>query len=264
MKEYAFLLIFLLIAPAGFAQTPATDSAVEISAAGSLEWQRGEKAYIAKGSVTVVKDNMHLSCDKLTASYATDQASTSITVITAEGHVHFTAQGHEAFGDHAVYDLQTEIVTLTGKDLRLVTPEEIVTAKDKIVYIRPENRLNAVGYAKATKNGDAISADTLSAFFDEKGQNALELRKIEAENNVVITTATEKVFGSSGVWDAKTQKATLEGPVQIEQGQSHLTGDKVVVDMKTGLSQLFAGADEQGGNGRVKGVFYPHKKELKK
>lgn len=260
MKKYLLPVFFLLTTAFAQAQTPAND-AVEITATGSLEWQRGEKAYVAKGNVIVTKEDMRLSCDTLTAFYAAEKSATGITSLTAQGHVHFTAQGHEAFGDQAVYDLKTETITLTGQDLRLLTPAEIITAKNKIEYIRPENRLNAVGYARATKDQDTLTADMLSAFFDAGAQNALELRQIRAENNVVITTATEKVFGTSGVWDAKTQKATLEGPVQIEQGQSHLTGDKVVVDMKTGLSRLYAGTDGQSGDGRVKGVFYPKKKE---
>ncbi len=261
MKKFFILLAFFILVRPAWAddQTP-----VEISATGSLAWQRGDHAYVASGGVIATKGDMTLACDTLTARYTADAPTTDITTLTAQGHVHFTAQGHEAFGDLAVYDMKTQILTLTGENLKLVTPDEIVTARDKIDYIRPENRLNAVGYAKATKGQDTISADRLSAFFDAGAQKSLELRKIQAENNVVITTAKEKVFGTSGVWDAKTQKATLEGPVQIEQGQSRLTGDKVVVDMRTGMSQLLAEGDKNGGSGRVKGVFYPAKKETGK
>ena len=254
-------LIFLTLAIPAQA---APESPIEISAAGSLQWQRGAQAYVALGDVVVTRDDMNLYCDKLTANYASGQPSSSITTLVAEGHVRFTASGHEAFGDRAVYDMKTGILTLTGQNLKLVTPDETVTAQDKIDYIRAENRLNAVGYATATKGTDTLTADMLSAFFDNSAQKNLELRQIRAENNVVITTAREKVFGTSGIWDAKTQKATLEGPVQIEQGQSHLSGDRVVVDMKTGMSQLLAGTDKDGGGGRVKGVFYPAKKETGK
>lgn len=249
-------------APAS-ALVPAAQEPVEISAAGSLAWQRGERTYVAEGSVVVVKGDMTLACDRLTAFYggAGEGVPADVTRLEALGHVHFKAQGHEAFGDKAVYDVVSGTLILTGGDLRLVTPTETVTATERFEYIRPKNRLDAVGYAKAVRGQESLSADRLSAVFVPQANNALELKEIRADNNVIVTTAREKVFGSSGVWDALRQKAVLEGPVRIEQGDSRLLGSRAEVDMKTGQSRLFAAPAGQEGGGRVKGVFFPARKE---
>lgn len=259
----SFFAVEVLAAEPASPAPPVSDEPVEISAAGSLSWQRGEHVYTAEGEVVVVKGDMTLTCDRLTATYGAEKGGqpSDVERLEATGRVHFTARGHEAFGDRAVYDIRTQVLTLTGGNLRLVTPSETVTAEERFEYIRLENRLNAVGYAKATRGTESLQADTLSAFFTAGSNNALELRQIRAENNVVVTTAREKVFGTKGLWDAAAQKATLEGPVRIEQGESRLLGSRAEVDMKTGQSRIFAVPGAEGVKGRVKGVFFPARKE---
>jgi lipopolysaccharide export system protein LptA len=79
--------------------------------------------------------------------------------------------------------------------------------------------------------------------------------KVTAQGNVVITTAREKVYGDKGTYNVPAQKAVLTGKVRIYQGKNWLEGTRAEVDMKTGISQLFAETRAEGG--RVKGVFYP-------
>ncbi len=262
---FSFVVLMGIFWGAGSAVAQSSaQSPVDISASGSLEWQRDAKAYVAKGDVIVKQDGIELFCDTLTASYSDGR---TITLITAEGNVRIRRPPHEAFGDRAVYDVPKGLFILTGQGLRLVTPEEKLTARDRIEYSSPQNRLDAYGSASIFKGGDSLTAGHLTAFFDGIGDTdptkGLELREVQAENDVVITTPKETIYGHSGSWNARSQKALLKGPVRILQGTNTLEGDHVTVDMKTGLSQLFAASGEGGAGeqGRVRGVFYPKAKE---
>ena len=110
--------------------------------------------------------------------------------------------------------------------------------------------------ATATRDTDQLTADTLAAFFAKDATGKLAVNKMTADGNVVIKTQKETVYGDKGVYDIPAQKAVLTGKVRIMQGNNWLQGTRADVDLKTGISQLFADNNPATEN-RVYGVFYP-------
>ena len=101
-----------------------------------------------------------------------------------------------------------------------------------------------------------MRANVMTAYFYKTPTGKLALQKITAEGSVTIKTLKETLTGSRGIYDVVAGKATLTGKIRVLQGENWLEGTRAVVDLKTGVSQLFA----EGGDGRVKGLFYPKKK----
>ncbi len=235
---------------------------VEISADKSLVWNRAAKTFTAKDRVVAKKDTAEIHCDTLTAAYDDKSGGMKIQSMTADGHVTISSPPYTAYGDHAVYDVTTGNATLTGQNLRIETETEKLTSSEKIEYIGADDKAVARGRAVATKGTNQLTADTLTAFFDKDSTGKRITKKITAEGNVVIATEKETINGKSGVYDVASQKATLEGPVRILQGDSWLEGTRATVDMKTGISQLF-GDGNAATEGRVRGVFYPGKTPTK-
>ena len=60
--------------------------------------------------------------------------------------------------------------------------------------------------------------------------------------------------GETGVFDMKTNTVTLNGKVVMTQGQNVLRGDRLVVDLTSGVSRVESG---KNGKGRVQGLFLP-------
>lgn len=269
LRRTVFFLMLLLVTPA-FAQagkTPALpasgDKPVEISAATSLEWNRKDKKYIARGDAQIQQGEFLLKAARIEALYrATPQTESEIFRIVASDRVEIHLPPQVALGDEATYDVDTAQTVLTGKDLKIVTPQETITARDRIVYDQARQTLSAQGTARVEKGEDVLTADRLTAFFTTAKDGSQALDRIEAEGSVVITTPREKVTGRQGVYTAATQKALLEGPVRIESAEGFLDGARAEVDMTPGgTSRLFApqgGPD--GAPGRVTGRFYPKKK----
>jgi lipopolysaccharide export system protein LptA len=57
------------------------------------------------------------------------------------------------------------------------------------------------------------------------------------------------VTGESAVFDTKTNLITMLGGVILTQGKNVLRGDRLMVDMTTGVSRV------ESNSGRVQGVF---------
>lgn len=229
---------------------------LEITADGSLTWKRNEKIFIAHGNAVASQGDSSISAETLTARYEEKKgAGMKISSVLAEEKVIIRSKDTEAFGAKADYDLDKGYAVMTGSDLRLVSPDQIVTAQDKFEYFVTEGRLVATGRAKATRTQDTLEADTLIAIMknDSKGKRVLD--RLEAEGNVVITTSSEVVTGQHGIYHAATDKAELTGGVKVKRGPNTLEGDRAEVDLKTNTSQIFGGAHVAGG--RVRGVFYP-------
>lgn len=229
---------------------------VIISAAGNLVWNRTAHTYTMKKDAEAKQGTMKINADTLTARYTDDKKATDITTLEAAGHVVLQSPPYTAYGDRATYDLETKKAEMTGSNLRIVTPAETLTAKDKITFDAALNKMTALGGATATRGVDKMTADVMSAFFAKDANGKLAVDKMTANGNVVIVTQKETVYGDKGVYDIPAQKAVLTGKVRIMQGNNWLEGTRADVDLKTGISQLFADNNPATQN-RVYGVFYP-------
>jgi lipopolysaccharide export system protein LptA len=80
------------------------------------------------------------------------------------------------------------------------------------------------------------------------------IKRLEARGGVVVTQKEQTATGETGVFDMKTNTVTLNGKVVMTQGQNVLRGDRLVVDLTSGVSRVESGKD---GQGRVQGLFQP-------
>ncbi|MCG5235152.1 LptA/OstA family protein [Xanthobacter oligotrophicus] len=75
----------------------------------------------------------------------------------------------------------------------------------------------------------------------QKGQ----IRKLEAVGGVVVKTKEQTATGDSGVFEMKTNTVTLVGkPVVLTQGPNVIRGQKLVVDLVSGVSKFEGGRVE--------------------
>ena len=65
----------------------------------------------------------------------------------------------------------------------------------------------------------------------------------------MVTQKDQVVTGETAVFDTKTNLVTMLGGVVLTQGKNVLRGDRLLVDMTTGVSRV------QSDTGRVQGLF---------
>lgn len=231
-----------------------TDS-IEIEASESLEWLSEQSAYVARGDARLRQGDIEVSANVLTANYREDSdGKTEIWQVVADGNVLIVTPTQQVRGDRGVYNVLTDVFTLTGSDLRLETETEIITAKDSLEYWKGEQVAVARGSARAVRGTDQIDADELKAEMSESEDGQMQIDNLAATGNVVITTPTDIARGDHGLFDRQTNVATLSGSVRLTRGQNQLNGDFAEVNLDTGVSRLLS---QPGTDGRVHGIFTP-------
>ncbi|HEY1723260.1 MAG TPA: LptA/OstA family protein [Magnetospirillaceae bacterium] len=274
---------------------------VEVYADNGLELSQDAKTVIAHGNARAVRGRVTVTADTLIAHYrektgaaaaaplksgtadavkaaatpaaakpgeknSTDptdmQGSSEVWRLEANGHVHIFTETQNAYGDHADYNIDDAVAVLTGKNLRMVTAKETVTARDSLEYW--ENRQQAVarGKAVATEADKHIQGDVLVADYGQNAQKQTVMRHATGFGNVIMTTPNEIVKGDRADYDPLGGVVTVTGAVKLTRGENQLDGGYAVVDLNTGVSHLFPNAPGTAANSdnRVKGLLMPSKK----
>jgi lipopolysaccharide export system protein LptA len=276
--------------PAGGAPVP-----IQITASQGIEWQQAAQIVTASGNAKAVRGNVTVTADQLIAHYrkkatppgaapapsasapadptdALNNGGAELYELDAVGHVHIFTPTDNAYGDHAVYSLDSAVLVLTGQHLKLTTLHDVITARDSIEYYSTTRVAVARGKALiVADDGRSIAADTLTGYLappaapsagtapapktanadplDQPGQ----LKKVEAVGHVVIHTTTDTATGDSGVYLPQSGRARLGGDVRIIRGPNILTGSDALVNMKTGVATLLAAP-----GGQVAGTLLPN------
>jgi lipopolysaccharide export system protein LptA len=115
-----------------------------------------------------------------------------------------------------------------------------------------------VFYDQDDKSKDAAANKTTmkAATPGPGGQQAI--KRLEAKGGVIVTQKEQTATGENGVFDMKTNTVTLHGNVVMTQGQNILRGDRLVVDLTSGVSRVESG---KNGTGRVQGLFQGSKSD---
>jgi lipopolysaccharide export system protein LptA len=75
------------------------------------------------------------------------------------------------------------------------------------------------------------------------------IRRLEARGGVVVTQKDQVVTGQTAVFDTRANLITMLGGVVLIHCKNVLRGDRLLVDMTTGVSRL------ESDNKKVQGLF---------
>jgi lipopolysaccharide export system protein LptA len=68
-----------------------------------------------------------------------------------------------------------------------------------------------------------------------------QIRRIEATGGVQVTQKDQKADGDNGIFDMQSNTVTLNGNVVVTRGKDVLRGQRLVVDLNTGVSRIDGG-----------------------
>jgi lipopolysaccharide export system protein LptA len=270
---------------------------LEIAADQGIEWRRDTQVYIARGNASATRGEVTVRADRLVAHYResngggaddsdaddSDAAGalsaggdTEIYRIEAIGAVRIRDPRARAEGDKAVYDLDQRVVVLTGEALRFATDRETITAEQSLEYWQDRELAVARGNAVATRDDRRIAADVLAARFTREtgdadaaaqggdGGDALpggdgdrRIDRIEGFGGVEVSTPEEYARGDRGIYNARTEVATLIGNVRLTRGDNQLNGGWGQVNLRTGVSRLLGAPPDSGAQQRVRALLKP-------
>jgi lipopolysaccharide export system protein LptA len=182
-----------------------------------------------------------------------------------------------AQGDHAIYDIDQAVLLMTGHDLKLTTPSQVMTARDSMEYW--SQRHIAVGRGDAvvvTNDGRRLSGDVLVGYTTDPNDpndkqaaapakpadpskpppdplmSSGKLKRVEAFGNVEVRTQTDIVLGDRGVYLPDTGMARVIGHVRVTRGENQMNGPAADINMKTGIAHMVSTPSQ-----RVQGLLMP-------
>ena len=183
-------------------------------------------------------------------------------IATGEAGAQSAVQGvpnaMQGFSQNRDQPIQIEAATLEMRDkkkeatfsgnVKVVQGDTTMTSKKLVVFYDSTNPPAApAGASPASAKAPAKSAPIPSATPGPGGSSSI--RRLEAQGNVVVTQKDQVVTGETAVFDTKTNLVTMLGGVVLTQGKNVLRGDRLMVDMTTGVSRV------ESDSGRVQGLF---------
>jgi lipopolysaccharide export system protein LptA len=165
----------------------------------------------------------------------------------------------QGFSQNRDQPIQIEAATLEMRDkkkeatfsgnVKVIQGDTTMTSKTLVVFY-DSNQAPAAGAAPAAnaKAAPAKAAAPMQAAAPGPGGSS-SIKRLEARGNVVVTQKDQVVTGETAVFDTKTNLVTMLGGVVLTQGKNVLRGDRLMVDMTTGVSRV------ESDSGRVQGLF---------
>lgn len=235
------------------------DEPLEINADDGIEWRRDDQVYIARGNAMARRGDLAVRAQELKAYYRSGSGGTTeIYLIEAIDDVRMTSPNETIYAQTGVYNVIDGVLVLRGDNLKLETPEDVITARDSLEYWEQRQIAVARGDAYA-KHGDVeVRADTLTAYLQADDAGKQTISTVRADGNVEIASPDEYASGDSGIYYAEQELATLTGKVKLTRDENQLNGQYAEVNLKTGVSRLLAappgGSD---GSSKVRGLLDP-------
>jgi lipopolysaccharide export system protein LptA len=190
-----------------------------------------------------------------------DTSGTEIFRLRAEGNVQIFTTTDHAQGDLAVYDIDQAVLVMTGHDLKLTTPSEILTARDTLEYWPQKHMSVARGNAVVvTKDARRVAADVLVAYTSDTdapqaGQGAGQgpngrpaappARSASTRPAVQPASTTPPAASGPGqstsddlAASGKIEKVEAFGHVSVRTPTDTAIGDRAVYVPDTGIARL--------------------------
>jgi lipopolysaccharide export system protein LptA len=158
----------------------------------------------------------------------------------------------QGFSQNRDQPIQIEAASLEMRDkkkeatfagnVKVVQGDTTMTSKSLVVFYDQSAAPAPPAAPKAAKTGPIQSATPGPG-------GSSSIRRLEARGSVVVTQKDQIVTGETAIFDTKANQVTMNGGVVLTQGQNVLRGDRLVVDMTTGVSRV------ESDTGRVQGLF---------
>jgi lipopolysaccharide export system protein LptA len=136
----------------------------------------------------------------------------------------------------------------------VVQPQHVYIYTGNVEAIQDDSRLRTPKLFIYTKEKPANGAPKPTTASAGPDMGSIDL--MDAEGPVYYVTSTQNARGDHGHYDADTDTITLDGNVVLAQGKSVGKGDKLIIDRKTGVSNLIS-TNPKTASGRIRTILYP-------
>jgi lipopolysaccharide export system protein LptA len=174
--------------------------------------------------------------------------------VLAQGAMSGVPNAMQGFSQNRDQPIQIEAASLEMRDkkkeatfsgnVKVVQGDTTMTSKSLVVFYDsgPAPVTPAPVAPKGSKSGPMQSATPGPG-------GSSSIRRLEAKGSVVVTQKDQVVTGETAIFDTRANLITMMGGVVLTQCKNVLKGDRLKVDMTTGVSRV------ESDSGKVQGMF---------
>jgi lipopolysaccharide export system protein LptA len=172
--------------------------------------------------------------------------------VLAQGAMSGVPNAMQGFSQNRDQPIQIEAASLEMRDkkkeatfagnVKVVQGDTTMTSKSLVVFYDSGPAAPAPAAPKGSKSGPMQSATPGPG-------GSSSIRRLEAKGSVVVTQKDQVVTGETAIFDTRANLITMVGGVVLTQCKNVLRGDRLKVDMTTGVSRV------ESDSGKVQGMF---------
>lgn len=141
-------------------------------------------------------------------------------------------------------ELDTNAPVNVSKDVDISADElEANLRKDIVVF---------VGNVVVRQKDLTLNSDRITVFYQDPEDNSSSITRIDASGSVQLTTKTETIHSTWGIYDFAEKIVTLGGNVILKRSDGEIKGKRLIYNLDTGLISIEGNPTTKG---RVKGQF---------
>ncbi|WP_461345916.1 LptA/OstA family protein [Bradyrhizobium sp. USDA 4451] len=181
----------------------------------------------------------------------------------AQGSMSGVPNAMQGFSQNRDQPIQIEAAALEMRDkkkeatfsgnVKVVQGDTTMTSKILVVFYEDKSTQTPAPAPAGTKAAAAKGGAAPMQSATPGPGGASSIKRLEAKGNVVVTQKDQVVTGETAIFDTKTNLITMlgggGGQVVLTQCQNVLRGDRLLVDMTTGVSRV------ESDSGKVQGLF---------
>jgi lipopolysaccharide export system protein LptA len=187
-------------------------------------------------------------------------ATMALSEVRAQSAVSGVPNAMQGFSQNRDQPIQIEAASLEMRDkkkeatfsgnVKVVQGDTTMTSKSLVVFYEQTAAAPATPAPAPIKGAKAAPAPNapLPAATPGPGGSS-NIRRLEAKGSVVVTQKEQVVTGETAIFDTKANLITMTGGVVLTQCKNVLRGDRLLVDMTTGVSRV------ESDSGKVQGLF---------
>ncbi|ERF84494.1 MAG: lipopolysaccharide transport periplasmic protein LptA [Bradyrhizobium sp. DFCI-1] len=186
----------------------------------------------------------------------------AVNSASAQGSMSGVPNAMQGFSQNRDQPIQIEAAALEMRDkkkeatfsgnVKVVQGDTTMTSKILVVFYEDKSTQTPAPAPAGTKGAAAKGTAPMQSATPGPG-GASSIKRLEAKGNVVVTQKDQVVTGETAIFDTKTNLITMlgggGGQVVLTQCQNVLRGDRLLVDMTTGVSRV------ESESGKVQGLF---------
>ena len=192
-------------------------------------------------------------------------ASATTFEVRAQSAVQGVPNAMQGFTQNRDQPIQIEAASLEMRDkkkeatfagnVKVVQGDTTMTSKTLVVFYESSGGPGTASPQPSNAKAGAKSAGAPMQSATPGPGGASSIKRLEARGNVVVTQKDQVVTGETAVFDTKANLITMLGGVALTQCKNVLRGDRLMVDMTTGVSRVESDSGKvqallpQGGGG---------------